>query len=238
MREKVKKWEKTCKSRGRKHRENGERERMVAGAFVSYLQNPEWHPPGHVVCQHQGHLLVHPVVASCHLSSLLLPIVTCTRSWNSMSKFNMWFFSLGIETQIPSCYFLHHPTISSSRKQYRNWILKQSTHRLRSPPESMLTFFCWSGPLKLNQEQYARAFTFRSPFLLSPPKKKTILLNRKIIFCNMRKRQRMVPKKTPFDSSQIFCNRQTKWRKKKNPHNDVYVLSSESHRAQSPQDHQ
>ena len=35
--------------------------------------------------------------------------------------------------------------------------------RFRSPPESLPTFFSWSGPLKLNWATYARAGTLRLP---------------------------------------------------------------------------
>ena len=38
--------------------------------------------------------------------------------------------------------------------------------RLRSPPESLPTFFCWSEPLKFHDEQYAREFIVRSPTLI------------------------------------------------------------------------
>ncbi len=45
-----------------------------------------------------------------------------------------------------------------------------SCRRLRSPPESTATRFCWSPPLKLNQPQYARIFTLRPPkFISSAP---------------------------------------------------------------------
>ena len=43
--------------------------------------------------------------------------------------------------------------------------------RLRSPPESLPTFFCWSEPLKLKFATYWRELTSRSPTLMwsSPP---------------------------------------------------------------------
>mmetsp|Transcript_30406 Transcript_30406/g.76079 ORF Transcript_30406/g.76079 Transcript_30406/m.76079 type:complete len:222 (-) Transcript_30406:1803-2468(-) len=46
-----------------------------------------------------------------------------------------------------------------------------SWSRLRSPPDSSPTFFCWSPDLKLYHEQYARALTVRPPRLISsaPP---------------------------------------------------------------------
>ena len=42
--------------------------------------------------------------------------------------------------------------------------------RLRSPPDSIETRFCWSGPLKPNEPTYARLGSSRLPtFIFSSP---------------------------------------------------------------------
>ena len=52
-----------------------------------------------------------------------------------------------------------------------DWSIVASCSRLRSPPDRVPTFCCWSAPLKLNAPQYARAFTSRLPTLMTsrPP---------------------------------------------------------------------
>src|SRR5262245_9588547 len=48
-------------------------------------------------------------------------------------------------------------TLPPERSSFARWT------RLRSPPESWPTGFCWSPPLKLNQLVYCREFTSRLP---------------------------------------------------------------------------